>query len=264
VTDDLDFALGLADLADELTLGRFGALDLAVDTKPDLTPVSDADRAAEQLLRTQIAEHRADDLVVGEEFGQESGDARCWILDPIDGTKNYIRGVPVWATLIALATRSPVTRTSDVLLGVVSAPALGRRWWAQRGRGAWLAAGGAVSQISTSAVRSIADASVSFSEWNDPAWDVGSRRPAFDRLLRSCWRSRAYGDFWSHMMVAEGTADIAIEPELFPWDMAALVPIVEEAGGTITALDGSSPMTGGNAASSNGVLHRQLLDFFDS
>jgi histidinol-phosphatase len=262
VTDDLAFALQMADRADELTLRRFGALDLSVETKPDLTPVSDADRDAEQLLRSMIAEQRPEDIVVGEEFGQDTGNARSWILDPIDGTKNYIRGVPVWATLIALATRAPAQETSDIVLGVVSAPALGRRWWAQRESGAWMSFQDSTNRVSSSSVKSIADASLSFSEWNDPAWDSHGRRDAFDRLLRTCWRSRAYGDFWSHMMVAEGTVDAAIEPELFPWDMAALVPIIEEAGGAITALDGSSPMAGGNAVSSNGHLHRELLDFF--
>ena len=264
MTDDLEFALSLADLADELTLRRFGALDLVVETKPDLTPVSDADRDAEQLLRTQLAEHRPNDLVVGEEFGQQTGASRCWVLDPIDGTKNYVRGVPVWSTLIALATRAPVVETSDVVLGVVSAPALGRRWWATRGGGAWMSFQGEVSRIGVSAVKEVPDASLSFSEWNDPAWDVGTRRQAFESLVRGCWRSRAYGDFWSHMMVAEGTVDVAIEPELFPWDMAALIPIVEEAGGQITALDGGSPMVGGNAVSSNGLLHPELLGLFGS
>jgi histidinol-phosphatase len=264
VTPDLEFALKLADLADELTLRRFGSLDLQVETKPDLTPVSDADRDAEQLLRAQLREHRPDDLVVGEEFGEQVGAARCWVLDPIDGTKNYIRGVPVWSTLIALASRAPVTDTSEVVLGVVSAPALGRRWWAARGEGSWVSFRGKAERITVSAVRSLPDASISFSEWNDPAWEVGTRRAAFDSLLRACWRSRAYGDFWSHMMVAEGAVDAAIEPELFPWDMAALIPIVEEAGGVITALDGSSPMIGGNAVSSNGLLHGQILGRFQS
>jgi histidinol-phosphatase len=262
VTDDLTFALRLADAADALTLERFGALDLKVETKPDLTPVSDADRAAEELIRTMIADERPTDAVIGEEFGASGSAARNWIVDPIDGTKNYVRGVPVWATLIALATEVPASETRSITLGVVSAPALGRRWWAARGAGAWLMAGGAPVSIQVSGVAEISDASLSFSEWNDPAWDMGHRRASFDRLLRSAWRSRAYGDFWSHMMVAEGSADAAIEPELNAWDMAALVPIIEEAGGTITALDGSSPMIGGNAVSSNGLLHPALLGAF--
>jgi histidinol-phosphatase len=262
VTDDLAFALQMADRADELTLRRFGALDLAVDTKPDLTPVSDADRDAETLMRRMIDAERPDDLVVGEEFGQASGAKRTWVLDPIDGTKNYVRGVPVWATLIALATCAPVHDSGDITLGVVSAPALGRRWWAERGGGAWMSFAGTATRLATSSVASLDDASLSFSEWNDPAWDAGAHRPAFEKALTRAWRSRAYGDFWSHMMVAEGTVDAAFEPELFPWDMAALIPIVEEAGGTITALNGTPPMTGGNAISSNGHLHRELVGLF--
>ena len=181
----------MADAADALTMDRFGASDLSVDTKRDLTPVSDADRAAELLLRDMVATHRPDDTIVGEEFGESGSSPRSWVIDPIDGTKNYIRGVPVWATLIALATTVPLVDSSDIELGVVSAPALGRRWWATRGSGAWMSfsgTGGAPSQpsrITVSAVRSIRDASVSYSDWNDPAWEQGTRRESFDRLLRS-------------------------------------------------------------------------------
>jgi histidinol-phosphatase len=264
VTDDLAFALHLADAADALTMERFGALDLTVDTKPDLTPVSDADRAAEELLRRSIGTERPGDAVMGEEFGASGDSSRCWIIDPIDGTKSYVRGVPIWATLIALAVETPATATRDITVGVVSAPALGRRWWASRGDGAWLSTGGEVDRLSVSAVADLNDASVGFSEWNDPAWDLDDRRSQFDGLLRTAWRSRAYGDFWSHMMVAEGSVDAALEPELSLWDMAALIPIVEEAGGRVTALDGRSPMVGGNAVSSNGLLHGDLLGIFAS
>lgn len=264
MTDDLAFALRLADAADQLTLERFGALDLRVDTKPDLTPVSDADRAAEELIRRLIGEEYPDDAVLGEEFGATGTSNRTWIIDPIDGTKNYVRGVPVWATLIALTDTAPPSETRSITLGVVSAPALGRRWWASRGMGAWLATGGEPVPIRVSGVAELSDASVSFSEWNDPAWEIGGRRHSFDRLLRSVWRSRAYGDFWSHMMVAEGSADAALEPELSSWDMAALVPIIEEAGGTVTALDGTSPMVGGNAVSTNTLLHQAVLAQFST
>jgi histidinol-phosphatase len=264
VTPDLTFALQMADAADALTTRRFGALDLAVDTKPDLTPVSDADRATEELLRDMISTERPSDTILGEEFGETGSADRCWIIDPIDGTKSYIRGVPVWATLIALTTQWPVSESHSISLGVVSAPALGRRWWATRGSGAWMSVGASEARINASAVKDIGDASLSFTEWKDPQWDVGGRRAAFDRLLRTVWRSRAYGDFWSHMMVAEGTMDAAVEPELFPWDMAAFIPIVEEAGGQVTALDGTSPMVGGNALSSNGHLHADLLAAFEA
>ncbi len=262
VTDDLAYALHLADAADALTMERFGALDLTVDTKPDLTPVSDADRATEDLLRLSIGSERPGDAVMGEEFGASGDSSRCWIIDPIDGTKSYVRGVPIWATLIALAVETPATTTRDISLGVVSAPALGRRWWASRGAGAWLSVGGEEHRLGVSAVAELADASVGFSEWNDPAWDIDDRRTRFDGLLRTVWRSRAYGDFWSHMMVAEGSVDAAMEPELSLWDMAAVIPIVEEAGGRVTALDGRSPMVGRNAVSSNGLLHNDLLGVF--
>lgn len=262
MTDDLAFALSLADAADALTMERFGALDLQVDTKPDLTPVSDADRATEELLRARIKSAHPSDAIIGEEYGTSGTSSRNWILDPIDGTKNYVRGVPVWATLIALADSVPVTDTGAITLGVVSAPAIGRRWWASRGNGAWLLASGAPAPLHVSSVTTLSDASLSFSEWNDPAWETPDRRGAFDHLLRSAWRSRAYGDFWSHMMVAEGSVDAAIEPELSAWDMAALIPIVEEAGGVITSLDGTSPMVGGSAVSSNGLLHPALLAAF--
>jgi histidinol-phosphatase len=260
--DDLALALALADVADGITMERFGSLDLRVETKPDLTPVSDADQATEVRLRAALADARPGDAVVGEEYGVSGESDRHWVLDPIDGTKNYVRGVPVWATLIALTVNAPSQRSEDVVVGVVSAPALGRRWWAARGGGAWLDAGDGARPLAVSGVTELGDASVSFSEWNDPAWEVGGRRRAVDALLRRAWRSRAYGDFWSHMMVAEGSVDVAVEPQLSGWDMAALIPVVEEAGGAVTALDGRSPMVGGNALSSNGRLHPGLLEHF--
>lgn len=262
VTDDLSLALQMADAADALTLERFGALDLEVETKPDLTPVSDADRAAEDLVRSILASERPNDTVLGEEFGESGTSQRCWVVDPIDGTKNYVRGVPVWATLIALSEQWPTVSNASITVGVVSAPALGRRWWASRGSGAWMSWGEERKRLSVSAIKQIQDASLSFTEWKDPQWDAHERRAPFDRLLRDVWRSRAFGDFWSHMMVAEGTLDAATEPELFPWDMAALIPIIEEAGGMMTGLDAGSPMVSGNAISSNGILHADLLDYF--
>jgi histidinol-phosphatase len=264
VTDDLASALQMADAADQITMERFGALDLRVDTKPDLTPVSDADQAAERCLRDMIADQHPADGILGEEFGAELAGLRNWVIDPIDGTKNYVRGVPVWATIIALVTGDDITDSAAISLGVVSAPALGRRWWASRGHGAWMTSGGAPRRLTASGVNELSDASVSFSEWNDPAWDRDGCRASFEALIRNVWRSRAYGDFWSHVMVAEGIVDAAVEPELAAWDMAALVPIVEEAGGTITSLDGRSPMLGGNALSSNGRLHPALLDAFNN
>ena len=231
-------------------MARFGAADLVVETKPDLTPVSDADRAVEAAVRARLAEVLPADAVAGEEFGVSGDAARQWVVDPIDGTKNFVRGVPVWATLVALLDGgSPV-------VGVVSAPALGRRWWASRGEGAFVATlGAAPRRLSVSGVNDLADASVSYSSLG--GW--GPRRAAFTALLDRVWRSRAYGDFWSYLLVAEGAVDLAAEPELSLWDMAALYPVVTEAGGRFTSLDGTDGVSGGNAAASNGLLHEELL-----
>lgn len=251
---DLHLAFQLADEAAAVTLDRFRALDLDVSTKPDLTPVTDADRAAEDTLRATLARERPRDAIVGEEFGSTGDAERRWVIDPIDGTKNFLRGVPVWATLIALL------HGDEVVVGVVSAPALHLRWWAAAGGGAWTGHRiSAARQIRVSQVAALGDASVSFSEWNDPAWDSTGTRDGFRQLLEQGWRSRAYGDFWSHMLVAEAAVDVAIEPELSAWDIAALIPIVTEAGGQITALDGGPAMTGCSAVTTNGLLHADVM-----
>ncbi|HZY74874.1 MAG TPA: histidinol-phosphatase [Jatrophihabitantaceae bacterium] len=252
--DDLRVALELADRADVITTDRFGAADLWVETKPDLTPVSDADRAVEQAIREQLGEVRPGDAVLGEEFGGVAvPSGRSWVIDPIDGTKNFVRGVPVWATLIAL-----VDGPGTPVVGVVSAPALGRRWWACRGGGAWSSAfGSEPRQIQVSAVSDLADASLSFSSLS--GWAALGRRDAFVALTDRVWRTRAYGDFWSYMLLAEGAVDLAAEPELSLWDMAALAPIVTEAGGRFTGLDGTDGVGQGNAAASNGLLHDEFL-----
>ncbi len=264
---DLSLAFRLADEADAISLRRFRALDLVIDTKPDLTPVSDADTAVEAALRARLAIERPADAVIGEEFGATGVAHRRWIIDPIDGTKNYVRGVPVWATLLALAVDGGGdSETSDggqghLTLGFVSAPALGMRWWATRGRGAWSGRDAMTARrLHVSRVSSVTDSSMSFSDWNDPAWESTGARSGFRSLLEQAWRSRAFGDFWSHLLVAEGALDVAVEPQLSPWDMAALVPIVAEAGGRITALNGTPAMIGGNAVSTNGSLHAQVLE----
>ncbi len=248
---DLAFALHLADVADTISLERFRALDLQVDTKPDSTPVTDADRAVERALRAEIEQARPDDGVVGEEFAsQHDSSLRTWVLDPIDGTKNFVRGVPVWATLIALVV------DDEVRVGVVSAPALGHRWWAERGLGSWtLRQGDQPRRNRVSQVHRLADASLSYSSLG--GW--AGARPAFVDLLDSCWRSRAYGDFWSHVLVAEGAVDIAAEPELALWDVAALVVIVEEAGGRVTGVDGGPSPASPSLLSSNGRLHDEVV-----
>ena len=249
---DLLLALELADAADQLTMSRYGAADLRVDAKPDLTPVTDADRDTEQLLRTRLAARRPADAVVGEEFSDTGSAARRWVLDPIDGTKNFVRGVPVWATLIGLLDGD------DAIVGVVSAPALGRRWWAERGGGAWSTALGAQPRrLRVSAVRELEDASLAYSELSE--WESAGRLPPFVELSRRVWRTRGFGDFWSYMLVAEGAVDLAAEPELALWDVAALAPIVTEAGGTFTGLNGRPGPGHGSAAVSNGVLHEAFL-----
>ena len=248
---DLELALRMADIADQMTMDRFGALDLVIETKPDLTPVTEADRAVEQRMREMIAEAHPADGVLGEEFGATgAAGGRQWIIDPIDGTKNYVRGVPVWATLIALVQHDEVT------VGVISAPALARRWWAGAGLGAWCQAlGRPAIRLRASGVRALADASFSFSD--GVGW--GSSTPGLAALQEQTWRQRGYGDFWSHMLVAEGAVDIAAEPDLGPWDIAAIIPIVTESGGRITAFDGRPPLVGGSAVSTNAHLHDEVL-----
>ena len=250
---DLAVALQIADRCDELTMSRFGALDLVVESKPDLTPVTDADQATERLIRARLGEVRPDDVVSGEEFDTTgSGDWR-WVLDPIDGTKNFVRGVPVWATLIGLL------HGDDAVLGVVSAPALGRRWWGHAGGGAWASAlGSTPRRLHVSAVSDLADASLSFSSLD--GWATRDRGAALLDLGAKVWRSRGYGDFWSYMLLAEGAVDLAAEPELSLWDIAAVAPIVVEAGGTFTGLNGRPGVHHGNAAASNGTLHAALLE----
>ncbi|RDH79756.1 histidinol-phosphatase [Mycolicibacterium moriokaense] len=250
VAEDLALALDLADAADALTLDRFGALDLHIETKPDLTPVTDADRSAEELLRSSLTVQRPDDSIFGEELGgTPSFTGRQWVLDPIDGTKNFVRGVPVWCTLIALLV------DGSPIVGVVSAPALGRRWWAGDGEGAFASFGGATRRISVSGVDDLASASLSFSDLT--GW--GDRRSPFLDLTDEVWRLRGYGDFWSHCLVAEGAVDIAIEPDLKPWDLAPIDILVREAGGTFTNFDGRPGPHGVSAVSTNGRLHEAVL-----
>lgn len=247
-SDDLALALGLADTADAMTLASFFRDDLRVETKPDLTPVTEADRGVERMIRDALAQQRPDDAILGEEYGGDAASGRRWILDPIDGTKNYVRRVPVWATLIALAD------DEGIAVGVVSAPALGRRWWAARGQGAWTTGPESPQprRIHVSSVGSLADASFSYSDPDE--WD----RRAFDALLERSWRTRGYGDFWSHMLVAEGAVDVAAEVGLGLWDVAALVPIVVEAGGRYDDVDTGAP-GGPVALSTNGLLHDEVI-----
>ncbi|MBF0671500.1 MAG: histidinol-phosphatase [Salinibacterium sp.] len=254
MSDDLDLAQRLADAADAVSAARFRSSDLVVTTKPDMTPVSDADRAAEEAIRALLASERPDDSILGEEFGTSGDSRRQWIIDPIDGTSNFVRGVPVWATLIALAVDGvPV-------LGVVSAPALGKRWWAERGEGAFVrdAESPQGRRLQVSKVAALADASISYNSIQQ--WDWHGRLDELVALSRAVWRTRAYGDMWSYMMVAEGLIDMAGEFDLQPYDMAALVPIIEEAGGSFTSADGEPGPWHGSALASNGLLHEAVLD----
>ena len=255
--NDLALAMRLADAADSITLARYQSIDLVVSTKPDNTPVTDADKAAEEAIRALLKNHRPEDGIVGEEFGNDAGGAeRYWVIDPIDGTKNFLRGVPTWATLIGL-----IEKQSDgsevVVVGVVSAPALFRRWYASEGNGAFVSVNKAAPErINVSQVSDIKDASISYSDFI--GW--GERLAPFQELMASAWRTRGIGDFWSHMLVAEGAVDVAAEPSLAVWDMAALDIIVREAGGRFTNVAGIDGSLGGSGLSTNAAIHQKIVD----
>jgi histidinol-phosphatase len=276
--DDLALAHALADLADAISLDRYQAQDLVITTKPDNTPVTDADRAVETAIREALATHRQTDGLVGEEFGSDKGTSgRYWVIDPIDGTKNFMRGVPTWATLIALV-EVDSSGAEEVVVGIASAPALARRWSAANGHGAFVRFNGGNSDTSlselaedefdgsehginekkilVSKVSALSDASISYSDF--VGW--GDRLEPFQKMLANAWRTRGIGDFWSHMLVAEGAVDVAIEPSLALWDMAALDIIVREAGGTFTNTAGQTGPFGGSGVSTNGLLHTAVIN----
>ena len=257
---ELAFALTLADRADAISLSRYQALDLEITTKPDNSPVTDADKAVERAIIDAIATKYPSDGVVGEEFGTSGSKDRYWVIDPIDGTKNFVRGVPTWATLIALV------ENEQVVTSVVSSPALYRRWYASVGGGAFVTEGASIAgspgetksvprKLAVSKVSQISDASIAYSDFQ--GW--GTRRQAFEKLLDGAWRTRGLGDFWSHMLVAEGAVDVAIEPSLALWDMAALDVIVREAGGTFSNLTGEVGPFGGSGISTNTLLHSTVM-----
>jgi histidinol-phosphatase len=252
---DLALALEIADAADATSLDRFMALDLVVESKPDRTPVTDADTAVEREIRDRLAVARPHDAILGEEYGSAGESNRQWIIDPIDGTANYLRGVPVWATLISLVVDGvPV-------VGVVSS-ALGRRWWGALGQGAWtsdatLASSAPARRLSVSAVARLDDASVSYNSLK--GWDEAGRLESLLALSRTVWRTRAYGEMWSYMLVAEGALDVAGEFDLQPYDMAALIPVIHEAGGRFTSVDGTPGPWSGSALATNGLLHDEAL-----
>ena len=248
---DLELAQELADVADQRSMQRFRSLDLDVQTKPDRSPVTDADKSVEQAIRELLAEHRPDDSIVGEEYGIEGNSERVWIIDPIDGTANFLRGVPVWATLIGLRV------TDEYAVGVVSAPAMGRRWWAETGKGAFTKdVDGSTRKLQVSKVKNLADASFSFSSIE--LWDENNEIEKLWEISKKVWRTRAYGDFWSHMLVAEGVVDISAETHLKIYDWAALAPIVNEAGGILRDQSGQLNPETSRIMASNGLLDSQL------
>jgi histidinol-phosphatase len=250
VHPDLELALELADVADRISAARFRATDLSVTTKPDKTPVTEADKAVEAALRDVLAGERPGHAILGEEGGPtgETDAPWRWIIDPIDGTANYMRGVPIWATLIALE------HEGEIVVGVASAPALGHRWWASRGDGA-VRDGEAIHVSKVAAIEDTHLASDSYT-----AWERHGKGEQFLALARQCWRTRGFGDFWMHMLVAEGAVDVVIEPTVSLWDLAAVQVIVEEAGGRFTDLAGVRRADGGNVCSSNGLVHDAVLE----
>jgi len=277
ILDDLALAHALADLADAITLDRYQSQDLVITTKPDNTPVTDADRAVETVIREALGTHRSGDGLVGEEFGSDKrSSGRYWVIDPIDGTKNFMRGVPTWATLIALV-QVDASGNEEVVVGIASAPALARRWAAAKGHGATVRFNAGTDdftdtdtdkdfesfslavnekKISVSKVSALSDASISYSDF--VGW--GDRLEPFQKMLAGAWRTRGIGDFWSHMLVAEGAVDVAVEPSLAVWDMAALDIIVREAGGVFTNTAGQSGPFGGSGVSTNGILHNEVIN----
>jgi histidinol-phosphatase len=252
VHPDLSFALELADLADSLSLPRFRALDARVETKPDLTPVTDVDRGIERVLRERIERERPGAAVLGEELGGTGADGgERWIVDPIDGTRNFVRGIPLYGTLVALE------RDGEIVVGVASAPALARRWWARRGEGAYGADGRREAngrhrkrRLRVSAVGSVEDAVFSYASIRDGVAELADR----------AWHARTFSDFWQHVLVAEGAVDAAVDHVVNPWDIAAVKVIVEEAGGRCTDLAGNPGIDGGSLLSTNGLLHAEVLE----
>jgi histidinol-phosphatase len=250
--NDLSLAVRLADAADAITADRFRALDLTFERKPDRTPVTDADTAVEDALRAILAQERPGDTVAGEERGgtvPETG--RAWVIDPIDGTKNFLRGVPVWATLVALV------EDGVPVVGMASSPLLGRRWWASKGDGAWLSDVAGERKLSVSGVASLEDAYLSTTDLG--SWTEYHSREKYLELVDACWESRALGDFWQHCLVAEGALDVVAECIVNPWDVAFAQVLVTEAGGRFSDLSGEVRFDGGSALSTNGLLHDAAL-----
>ena len=256
----LAFALTCADAADTLALEHFRR-DLVIETKPDRTFVTQADTAIERLIRGRIGAAYPDHGLVGEEYGTEDGSGTVrWYIDPIDGTHNFMRGVPLFGTLLA------VEADGDVVVGVMSAPALGERWYATRGGGSWAVgalgpAAGTPRRIGVSKVRAIADSQVLYASPLDI--EASGEAPGFDALIRSAWRDRGFGDFWGYALVAEGAAEAMIEVGPNSWDLAAPSIVVEEAGGRMTDIHGVRSIHNGSALATNGLLHDRVIRALD-
>ncbi|MCT9820386.1 histidinol phosphatase [Microbacterium sp. W1N] len=257
LSDDLRLALRLADAADAVAMARFDAPDLDVRTKADASHVTEADLATERAIRAILADERAGDGIFGEEFGSAGDSARRWIIDPIDGTANYLKGIPMWTTLIALEIDG-VPR-----VGVASQPAIGRRWWAASGQGAWTnVPGGEPRRIHVSGVDTIAEASASFQSITQ--WRDAGRTEALLRLADAVWRDRGYGDAWPYMLLAEGRLEFVAEFDVKEYDIAALVPIIHEAGGRFTDVDGADSLSSLSSLATNGILHDDFLHLLHS
>jgi len=252
LSTDLALALRLADAADAAAMARFDAPDLDVQIKADASHVTEADLATERAIRGILAAECPQDGIFGEEFGVSGEGARQWIIDPIDGTANYLKGIPMWTTLIALA----VDGVPHV--GVASQPSIGRRWWAATGLGAWTnAPAGEPRRLSVSGVSDLADASVSFQ--SIAQWADAGHTDALLRLSRTVWRDRGYGDAWPYMLLAEGRLELVAEFDVKEYDIAALAPIVREAGGTFTDFDGAASISSRSSLATNGILHDSFL-----
>jgi histidinol-phosphatase len=245
--EELTFALNLCDDIDRYTLESFEKREFSVTTKADCTPVTEIDQETERRIRAALLEKYPDDAIEGEEFGTDvAGHSRVWVVDPIDGTKNYLRGVPVWGTLIALCV------DDQPVMGVISAPSLHRRWWATKGSGAYLNG----KQIHVSKVDDISMCEGSYG--NYVGFVEGGYEHGVERLVNNLSRVRALGDFWSHMLVAEGALEVGLDPVCAPWDIAPVKIIVEEAGGKFTSFDGDDSFRKGSGISTNGLIHEEL------
>ena len=254
---ELALALRLADAADEASMQRFDAADLDVQLKADASHVTEADLATERAIRAILEAERPGDGIFGEEYGVTGDTARQWIIDPIDGTANYLKGIPMWTTLIALAIDG-VPR-----VGVASQPAIGRRWWGATGLGAWTnAPDAAPKRLAVSQVSTLAEASVSFQ--SIAQWDAAGHTDALLRLSRSVWRDRGYGDAWPYMLLAEGRLEFVAEFDVKEYDIAAMVPIIAEAGGRFTSFDGVDSIAGRSSLATNGRLHDAFLNLLHS